>query len=247
MKGFLSTVSLAFTALAFDLQAALIDTDNSSYIDTSTSLEWMDFGVNNVHPIGYLIENVNTLYPGWRLASEAEVIELWTGYFEPLGEQNPYDFDYAPPVDTGGLFRYSALDEGGGSVFQPYLDVMGFDSLSGDGVTKQAVGYFLTADGGLLGHVSFGDRIVGPDDPSRFDEINGFVDNRGLSLQRLEGPNLEMSSTLLVRDVSQVPIPAAAWLFGSALVVLGWIKRRKANSYFNSSAFAHNRMPSYLE
>lgn len=32
----------------------------------------------------------------------------------------------------------------------------------------------------------------------------------------------------LVRDVSPVPIPAAAWLFGSSLVLLGWVRRKQS-------------------
>jgi hypothetical protein len=32
----------------------------------------------------------------------------------------------------------------------------------------------------------------------------------------------------ITADVSAVPVPAAAWLFGSALLGLGAVKRRKA-------------------
>lgn len=32
---------------------------------------------------------------------------------------------------------------------------------------------------------------------------------------------------LAMQEVSQVPVPAAAWLFGSALAGLGWMRRRK--------------------
>ena len=53
--------------------------------------------------------------------------------------------------------------------------------------------------------------------------INGFADaSNTLSLQ------FQDDSGLSAATVSAVPLPAAAWLFGSALLGLGVIKRRKA-------------------
>lgn len=51
----------------------------------------------------------------------------------------------------------------------------------------------------------------------------------GQSTRGLAGPNFSFSSGFTVANsISSVPIPAAAWLFGSALLGLGALKRKKA-------------------
>jgi hypothetical protein len=42
---------LLLIATGGQAQAALIDTDRDSFIDTATNLEWMDFGINNQYTI----------------------------------------------------------------------------------------------------------------------------------------------------------------------------------------------------
>lgn len=45
---------------------------------------------------------------------------------------------------------------------------------------------------------------------------------------QVEGEDYFSLFYLTMTDVSAVPIPAAAWLFGSALGLLGWMRRRSA-------------------
>lgn len=51
--------------------------DNLALRDKDTGLVWLDFGVNNGESINSVVSNLNSLYAGWRLPTEAEVINLW--------------------------------------------------------------------------------------------------------------------------------------------------------------------------
>ena len=56
----------------------------------------------------------------------------------------------------------------------------------------------------------------------------------GFSVSAISGPFIdvyffnESAGAEALYEFSAVPIPAAAWLFGSALLGLGFVKRRKA-------------------
>lgn len=41
-----------------------------------------------------------------------------------------------------------------------------------------------------------------------------------------DAAGVDAGMALVVADASVVPVPAAAWLFGSALALLGWVRRR---------------------
>lgn len=51
--------------------------DNLALRDIETGLVWLDFGVNNGESINSVIDNLDELYVGWRLPTEAEVINFW--------------------------------------------------------------------------------------------------------------------------------------------------------------------------
>jgi len=66
--------------------AGIINTTNSSFIDNTTNLEWMDFGVNNQFTYNYVAGQLSTggVYDGWSLATEDQVITLWNNMFYSL-------------------------------------------------------------------------------------------------------------------------------------------------------------------
>lgn len=76
-------------------------------------------------------------------------------------------------------------------------------------------------------------RTIGPIDALSFD-LSGFVDGVGGTIvitaagdQPFGGRSSAVAATFNL-DVTLIPLPAAAWLFGSALGLLGWMKRRAA-------------------
>ena len=60
-------------------------------------------------------------------------------------------------------------------------------------------------------------------------DITYLIDFRGAPGSVLEGfEGSTISTSRLETEVPNIPIPAAAWLFGSALGLLGWVRRRSA-------------------
>ena len=62
--------------------------------------------------------------------------------------------------------------------------------------------------------------------------LDGFMTNAGGTLQILSGgeydpePGGGQGRGIISGSISTVPVPAAVWLFGSALAGLGWMKRK---------------------
>ena len=71
-----SLVSIAHAGL-------IIDTSNDSFIDTSTGLEWMDFGINNNQSYNYVTSQLGEggVYEGWSLATSSQVYNMWANVF----------------------------------------------------------------------------------------------------------------------------------------------------------------------
>ena len=61
------------------VNAAIIDTDEDSFIDTQTGLEWMDFGINNHQSFNEVSSQLGAggEYEDWRLPSIDEVYTMW--------------------------------------------------------------------------------------------------------------------------------------------------------------------------
>jgi len=74
MKKLFFTLLFIFTSFAASA-GLIIDTDNDSFIDSSTTLEWIDFGVNNGQSFSYISSqlSIGGDYEGWRLPTIDEV------------------------------------------------------------------------------------------------------------------------------------------------------------------------------
>ncbi|WP_062059826.1 hypothetical protein [Cellvibrio sp. OA-2007] len=72
---------ILFSCVAHSLTIENVDAfkqgDNLAIRDVETGLVWLDFGVNNGESINSVVTNLNGTYSGWRLPSEAEVIDFW--------------------------------------------------------------------------------------------------------------------------------------------------------------------------
>lgn len=136
---------LIFCFLSFSVNATLIKTDHNSFIDDSSSLEWMNFGVNNglsFNRVKELLDD-NQIYSGWRLANQREVTSLWLNTFSHLdtGTKNLNQYGQ-------GFGRTDQVNDNfGHSVLENVFDIMGYNSLIG--ANEYALGWFEGDDGHL--------------------------------------------------------------------------------------------------
>ena len=167
-----------------------------------------DFGINNIYTVQHVWDNVATLYPGWRTATEGEVLQLWDNAFGNKG--STWDEQYS----SGYTYAIYDNDGYGSSVHQPIFPIMSINEFSGAG--RFARGYFNATDG-EYSYAYFNDWIGGEDDVRvvgrDWDNSEDIVNQS------------DYRSAMLVRN-SPVPIPAAVWLFGSGLIGLASLKRR---------------------
>lgn len=105
------------------------------------------------------------------------------------------------------------------------------DGLSGNTYTLEGIGSVYSIYAMIFGPVTGtadifvnGNEVIS--DYAGFDFVSAASMNfgAGSSLDTGEGRFAEVS---LATGMSVVPLPAAAWLFGSALVLLGWMRRKK--------------------
>ncbi|NQY65894.1 MAG: PEP-CTERM sorting domain-containing protein [Alteromonadaceae bacterium] len=88
LKAALAGLVLSASSLINVANAGLIiDTNNDSFIDTSTGVEWMDFGINNNQTYNYVASQLGTggIYEGWALATKDQVFTMWANAFLGLG------------------------------------------------------------------------------------------------------------------------------------------------------------------
>jgi len=57
-------------------------------------------------------------------------------------------------------------------------------------------------------------------------ELSDALGPEGLGLIDFDATGIDAGMALVVADANLVPVPAAVWLFGSALGLLGWVRRR---------------------
>ncbi len=203
-------LSAVLALISVTSNAGIIDTTNNSFIDTDTGLEWMDFGVNNSHTPQHVWDNIGTLYPGWRAASQAQVLLMWDNAFGGRGSDWDAQFD--------GLGYYSIYndDTDADSVHEAVFDVMSYNSTTSD--AYNAKGWF-EDDDGFLSLVAYEDHHVG------FDWV--YAIGRGTEHTGFRTKEGDQWSTMLVRDV---PEPATLAIMGLGLAGIGWRRRRKVKT-----------------
>lgn len=196
------------------LDSTFVDTLTGTHIDTTTNLEWLDFGtlVGDPMTFGHSINSAQLAYGedngGWRLATYDEVYALWDRFF--------------PTVDNTLVFTSESQNYTGTLVESrnSWMFAFGTDAVAGgDNTLLYSTGLFVNEQGdvdimGLKFDVaSLTTTLYGP----------GFT-----------GPSLTLDSAgsnlgvFMVRE-TVVPLPAAVWLFGSGLLGLLVLARRKAN------------------
>jgi len=123
---FLKNITL-YTAITFSSFSSLshagliIDTDNDSFIDATTGLEWMDFGINNGRSFNDVVSNLSDSgdYAGWRLPTYDEVFDMWhhaffdeipSGRVHVISEDDIQASAYFPLNDTFEAIGYNTKE-----------------------------------------------------------------------------------------------------------------------------------------
>ena len=202
-----SAIFSVLLVVAAPVQAALVD-NGSFTTDTVSGLDWLDLSATLDTPFSDAL----ALNPGWRLASNAEVENLFWQLFPNFSET---ESDACGEYDTtcgisDSLNPLASPDQ--------HERVENFHSLFGSSPTSAGRGFALGSyydENNLLramGAYDYGSRTI----------------VWGLSQTSIVDPDSYAPAlgTYLVRS-SVVPIPAAAWLFGSALAALGWLRRKQ--------------------
>jgi hypothetical protein len=190
------TVTLLFWVGS--VNAALIDS-GSFTTDTASELDWLDLTAT----IGMSYTDALAANGGWRYATNSEVENLFSVAFNGYYDTNPNHFS-------------NSVD---GAYVNNVVDASNFISLFGETlqtpVSHASYGFYFDEDNiyrmmGAFQNES-STQIVSNEYVTTY---TGFVDGGATD-----------KGVYLVRS-SVVPIPAAAWLFGSALAGLGWFRRK---------------------
>ena len=206
----IKSISLAATALVLStsVNAAIISTDwqtagdNLITHDTVSGLNWLDLTETNnlsLNAVGTMLAD-GELYDGFRVATQAEVVALWSNFGIDLSSSGPSS---ATGVDPGIPAAAAYL----GNILHEYDPLYSY---------------------GTLGYID------------RFDEYhlsNAYHmgaytnDEKSFYIQSQPGDRFssyELIGTYLVYSV--VPVPSAIWLFGTGLIGLIGVARRKARA-----------------
>ncbi|MBE9560823.1 MAG: VPLPA-CTERM sorting domain-containing protein [Proteobacteria bacterium] len=208
--GFKSIALVATTmVLSTSVNAAIVNadwqTDSDNLITRVTGtgpgggLEWLDLTATTSRSYADISSKFGTgqEFEGWRYATTAEISDFFDAFG---GDSNYYNAGWS--TQNSGLFDSIA----------PY-----WGDTSGDGYS-----YFITADQTTLGMHKFG-YIYDSNTHSRsLDEDYLRINDDEIS----DTNYLFDTGSALVR-LTVVPIPAAIWLFGSGLIGLIGIARRK--------------------
>ena len=227
MKKLFFTLIFIFTSFAASA-GLILDTNNDSFIDSSTTLEWIDFGVNNGQSFSYISSQLSSGgdYEGWRLPTVDEVYVMWTN----VANLDGFEADIETP-DRYGNGQFFARDKNNDgnteSVFDSVFKLIGYNKVNpyGSGEAFKTYGFFEGADG--LSYVEYRNYTLhtGVSDDILLRDNGNFDSVRNLGY--------DSYSTLLVKDSLQnsvkVPEPSTLAIFALGLLALASRKNKKIN------------------
>jgi len=204
-------------ALSVSVNAAIISVDwqsagdNLITRDTETGLNWLDLTVTN----GMSFNTVNGqlgsggLYEGFRYATGQEVVDLYAKFGVTLTAYSPNFI--AGPVDPGIVMASDFL----GTIVSEYSTDFTY---GGKGMYDYGANLTVAY---AMGAWYFSGTSVFPSSNVYFDV------NYENSLFKTDA---EIQTGSFLVQQSAVPVPAAVWLFGSGLIGLLGIARKKART-----------------
>lgn len=219
------TLALTGLLLSLSASAAIISVDSSFGVDTitrdtGTGLDWLDVTETQWLSYNQVIAQMGAggAYEGWRYATTAELDQLITnfGYVSLMAGPCPYGNKYC--------------DRGEG-LYDDNLIVEQMIHMLGDMVSEYEPAGSIGYSYGILADTPYsndyqyeyvGLGIIGDYERRSSDLADQIDTTHGyMTYDRAEG---HIGSFLV--QTTTVPIPTAAWLFGSALIGLAGIKRK---------------------
>jgi hypothetical protein len=208
MRSLVTVFLLIFSS--FNALAALVD-NGSFTTDTGTGLDWLDITESD----DMLMAESLVAFPDWRYATNSEVEglfgKLFTGYYDSNAN------GYCSSWSSSGCHA------------DQYQDTSNFISLMGEHLDNDLycyTGLYFDEDneargmgGCLFADGTFRSEVYGMEYLGNY---RRYVDEDSYS------PIRSVSYGALLVRTTAVPIPAAVWLFGSALAGLGWMRRKKS-------------------
>ena len=213
IKSLISAISLGMAVVSFNAGAALVSADLTApgdgliTRDTVTGLEWLD--VTETAGISYNGALTSSLIDlGFRYADNNEVTLLFNQAFNGYVMTNPSQ-GYS---DTRDIDSYAdqAAD------VTPFQELFGITQFAPQNFLYTQMMYrdeddILRRIGVTYQTVDDWSRVWGLDDPFSPDPATENV----------------YIGTFLVKGISPIPVPAAIWLFGSGIIGLIGVARRK--------------------
>ncbi|MCW8933167.1 MAG: VPLPA-CTERM sorting domain-containing protein [Gammaproteobacteria bacterium] len=194
---------LAGMSVVISANAALID-NGSFTTDSISGLDWLDLSVTQ----NQSYDAAPGRNAGWRYATNSEIEGLFSVAFDGYTDTN--------------AFRHYSDSNVTGSYADQTEDVQLFASLFG----SSSVSNTLDSTLGFYRDESNILRQMGVNQYSSYSRV--FSDENTNNWNGYEGLGVYGNGIYLVREsISAVPVPAAVWLFGSGLIGLVGVSRRR--------------------
>jgi hypothetical protein len=206
-------------------------------------LEWLSFDETLNIPRSDIESGYNNLITdGWRNATRIEaetlITSLWGGLVDQWSSTNYEGANWL--LSNFGYTQFSSL-EGNATNYARARFVYGNAGECSQVLERICYGTIEAFDnnpGDLTGYINDGNWTFATTYLANTGQAGYFSDYYGLDTDRLDDGNNTVTppiynnqpyASLLVRTPSPVPVPAAAWLFGTGLIgLIGFSKRRKA-------------------
>lgn len=230
---FIKAIALSGLLISLSANAAIIDLGNITR-DTVTGLDWLD--VTESRGLSYdevlAQTGVGGDYEGWRHATAAELDQLILNFgYVAVNSSCDYGVMYCDTGISGDSLLVEQMIKMLGDTWHEYQDNYEYSGLDyGDDGAGATVGWLAenysdpdNQDARTLAKISDMEhlsRSTGEPLSDSDDSVETVFRPLNKSFAGID------SGSFLVRT-TVVPVPAAAWLFGSALIGLLGIKRKK--------------------
>lgn len=231
-KSMLMALSLVLPVLSYDANASFVHTDwktagdAQATLDSSTGLEWLKLNNTAGKSLATVRAEIDTLYEGWRLPTEVEVMQLFRNL---LGNNYAYvegeaatQRNFVMPTEMRAIARAFLGDSGGGTAYGWYMLQSIPNSIGGSGLWINGHWYNWTyslTQGGRGGTGVF------------------LVSDGGATLSSINNPNLNINNPNAPVNQGGVTSPAdvsgvAGFGFlGLLLAGFGWMRKVKRGRY----------------